>query len=43
MHKKGFRVLAVLVGALMLLPGLAAAAEVVLYSSNLSEQLQSDL
>jgi len=37
MHKSGLRHLAILAAALVVLPGLAAAAEVVLYSSNPSE------
>lgn len=37
MHNSGLRHLAILVAALVVLPGFAAAAEVVLYSSNPSE------
>jgi iron(III) transport system substrate-binding protein len=37
MHTSGLRHLAILAAALVILPGLAAAAEVVLYSSNPSE------
>ena len=37
MHKSGLRHMAILAAALVVLPGLAAAAEVVLYSSNPSE------